>query len=103
MQALITCGLACRADSTSLADFASPKLNAAVLFEPTIFAKALRSSVFAVRNVDRSYNVNTTDATKRATAEVTMTIVCNLCRIDKSRYQLISASLRAPFVRHDLF
>ena len=74
MQAWLTFGLAHSADRISLANLESAKLSAAVLFDPMIFAKVLMSYVFARRNVDRSYNVNTTDATRRATAEVTMTI-----------------------------
>src|ERR1700688_424566 len=91
MQALVTFCLACKADRISPADCASPKLKAAVLFDPTIFAAALRSCVFARRNVDRSNRANTTDATSRAAAEVARTIVCSFCRIEKSRYERIEA------------
>src|SRR5580658_5280298 len=93
MQALTTFCLARRAAKTSPPDCASPKLRDAVLFDPIIFAEALRSSVFARRKVERSYSVNTADATSRATADVTMTIVWSFCLIDKSRYERISVSL----------
>src|ERR1700722_648542 len=102
MQAYSTVGLALRAARISFADLESAKLSAAMLFDPIIVAEALRSCVFARRNVDRSYNVNTTDATSRATAEVTITIACSLCRIDKSRYERISPPLRMPLIMHDL-
>src|ERR1700736_1096952 len=102
MQALITFCLARRAARISFADFASPKLSAAVLFDPIIVAAALRSCVLARKKVDRSYNVNTTDATSRATAEVAMTILWTFSLIDKSRYERILSTLRMPFVMHDL-
>src|ERR1700733_7321732 len=102
MQAYSTVGLARRAARISFADLESAKLSAAMLFDPIIVAEALRSCVFARRKVDRSNNVNTTDATTRATAEVTMTIICSLCRIDKSTYERISAPFRMLLVMHDL-
>jgi hypothetical protein len=102
MQAWSTLGLALRAVRISFADLESVKLSAAMLFDPIIVAEALRSCVFARRNVDRSYNVNTADATTRATPEVTMTIICSLCRIDKSMYERILAAFRMLWVMHDL-
>src|SRR5580704_5009068 len=102
MQAWLTLGFALRAVRISFAVLESAKLSAAMLFDPIIVAEALRSCVFARRNVDRSYNVNTTDATTRATAEVTMTIICSLCRIDKSKYERMLAPFRMLLVVHDL-
>src|SRR5579864_2905099 len=103
MQASITFGSACRAERISRADFASPKLNAAVLLDPTIFAAALRSWDFARKDVDRSYNVNTTEATIRATAETAITMLCSFWRMDKSTYQRISSSLFYDLRQHQQF
>src|SRR5579862_2169731 len=101
MQAKFTFGLALRAARISFADFSSAKLSAAMLFDPMMLAEVLRSCVFERRKVDRSYKVNTTDATKRATAEITIMMPCSFFRIDKSLYERISSPLRMPIVMHN--
>src|SRR5260370_42256478 len=54
MQAWTTCGLARKALRISCADPESGKVRAAVLFDPIIFAGAIRSSVCEQRVVVRS-------------------------------------------------
>ncbi len=93
MHASITFCSACRADRISPADFASPKLKAAVLFDPTILAATVRSCVFVRRKVERSKKANTIEATSKAAVEVAITIICSLCRIDKSKYERMSAPI----------
>ena len=56
------------------AELESWKARAAVLFDPIIFAEAIKSLVLKCRNEVRSYSVNATDARNKATPHATKTM-----------------------------
>src|SRR6266849_3969799 len=100
MQAATRCCWADKAPRISRAAFGSPKVSAAVLFDPVIVARVDRSWAVVCRKENESYTANTEQAISNAALLVSMTSRMSFWRMERFQNQRMLVFAPARIVPH---